>query len=118
MQILRKGKAAEHLDGLAAFNKAKEAQAKAEEAKKAEARKKLEEAMKDAEETARNWALSSGEGNGVKPEMGQMVEVHYRLSADGTLFDTSIKSIAQEKGIYNPGREPYAPFISYGPQAR
>lgn len=121
LQILRKGKAAEQFDGLAAFNEAKEAQAKAEEAKKEEARKKLEEAMKDAEVTASGLGIIFKEkGNGVKPEMGQMVEVHYAgYLLDGTLFDTSIKSIAQEKGIYNPGREPYAPFtLPYGPQAQ
>lgn len=121
LQILRKGKAAEQFDGLAAFNEAKEAQAKAEEAKKEEARKKLEEAMKDAEVTASGLGIIFQEkGNGVKPEMGQMVEVHYAgYLLDGTLFDTSIKSIAQEKGIYNPGREPYAPFtLPYGPQAQ
>ena len=92
-----------------------------EEAKKAEAREKLEEAMKDAEVTASGLGIIFQEkGNGVKPEMGQMVEVHYAgYLLDGTLFDTSIKSIAQEKGIYNPGREPYAPFtLPYGPQAQ
>ena len=68
LQILRKGKAAEQFDGLAAFNEAKEAQAKAEEAKKEEARKKLEEAMKDAEVTASGLGIIFQEkGNGVKP---------------------------------------------------
>jgi FKBP-type peptidyl-prolyl cis-trans isomerase len=29
---------------------------------------------------------------------------------DGTHFDSSVKEIAQEKGLYNPAREPYSPY--------
>lgn len=45
------------------------------------------------------------EGNGPKPEQGQMVNVHYagRL-IEGTYFDTSIESVAREQGLYNENR--------------
>lgn len=48
------------------------------------------------------------EGDGESPSAEDEVRVHYtgRL-IDGTIFDTSIKEIAQENGLYNPQREPY-----------
>ena len=59
-------------------------------------------------------------GNGAKPELGQMVNVHYAgYLMDGSLFDSSIKTIAEANGTYDPRREPYSPFpVAYGPQAR
>jgi FKBP-type peptidyl-prolyl cis-trans isomerase len=54
------------------------------------------------------------EGTGPKADSGQVAMVNYTgYLLDGTHFDTSIKSIAQEKGLYDPVREasyPYAPM--------
>lgn len=121
LQILRKGSSAEKFDGLAAFNQGKSDYEAAKAAKEAEAKKLVEEAMAGAEITESGLGiLFTEKGNGQKPEIGQTVEVHYAgYLIDGTIFDTSIKSIAEENGIYNPGREPYAPFkLPYGPSAQ
>lgn len=60
-------------------------------------------------------------GKGAKPNAGDMVNVHYAgYFADGQLFDTSIKSLAEAtEGMYNPQREPYEPMaMPYGPDAQ
>lgn len=50
------------------------------------------------------------EGNGDSPSASDVVRVHYSGKLiDGTYFDTSIKEIAQEEGLYNAQREPYEP---------
>lgn len=50
------------------------------------------------------------EGNGPKPENGQTVSVAYAgWVLDGAHFDTSIKEVAEEQGLYNPSR-PYQPY--------
>ena len=50
-----------------------------------------------------------GVGENAKP--GQTAKVNYSGHLlDGTYFDSSDKSVAQEKGLYNPAREPYAPY--------
>lgn len=48
------------------------------------------------------------EGDGASPSASDVVRVHYtgRL-IDGTIFDTSIKEVAQENGLYSQQREPY-----------
>lgn len=54
------------------------------------------------------------EGLGPKADSGQVAMIDYAgYLLDGTYFDTSIKSLAQEKGLYDPAREqryPYAPM--------
>ncbi|MDX1630040.1 MAG: FKBP-type peptidyl-prolyl cis-trans isomerase [Fulvivirga sp.] len=51
------------------------------------------------------------EGTGDPIEPGDNVEVHYAgRILGGEYFDTSIKSVAEEQGLYNPRREPYEPF--------
>jgi FKBP-type peptidyl-prolyl cis-trans isomerase FkpA len=51
------------------------------------------------------------EGSGEKPTTGQTISVNYAgYVLNGEYFDTSIKSIAEEKGLYNPQREPYEPI--------
>ncbi len=51
------------------------------------------------------------EGQGAKPVAGQKVRVNYTGNVlGGGYFDTSNKSIAEEKGIYNAQREPYEPI--------
>jgi len=51
------------------------------------------------------------QGSGAKAQSGQTVSVNYAgYVLNGAYFDTSIKKIAEDKGIYNAGREPYEPF--------
>jgi FKBP-type peptidyl-prolyl cis-trans isomerase len=50
-----------------------------------------------------------GQGENCKP--GQTVQVnYYGYLLDGQCFDTNVKTLAQEKGVYNAGREPYSPY--------
>lgn len=50
-------------------------------------------------------------GKGENGQPGQISKVNYSgYLLDGQLFDSSVKSIAEQKGIYNPQREPYAPY--------
>lgn len=50
-------------------------------------------------------------GTGENGKTGQTAKVNYSgYLLNGEYFDSNIKAIAQEKGIYNPGREPYAPY--------
>lgn len=54
------------------------------------------------------------EGQGPKADSGQVAMVNYSgYLLDGTYFDTSMKAMAQEKGLYDSAREaryPYAPM--------
>lgn len=51
------------------------------------------------------------QGDGPKPRMGQWVKVHYTGKLlTGEVFDTSVKEIAQEQGLYDERREPYDPY--------
>ena len=53
----------------------------------------------------------SEEGNGPKLKLGESVNVHYAgYLLTGEYFDTSMKDVAQAKGLYNKRREPYDPF--------
>jgi FKBP-type peptidyl-prolyl cis-trans isomerase len=119
--IIRKGSDAEGFDALEAFNEGKEAAEEAKRQAAEEARKAAEAAYEGAEITPSGLGIKMlEEGNGPKPEVGQQVNVHYAgYLIDGTLFDTSIKSIAEEQGKYDPRREPYDPFpITVGPSGR
>lgn len=50
-------------------------------------------------------------GKGDTGKTGQVASVNYAgYLLDGQYFDSNIKTIAQEKGLYNPAREPYAPY--------
>lgn len=50
-------------------------------------------------------------GKGANAASGQATTVNYTgYTLEGNYFDSSVKTIAEEKGIYNPQREPYAPF--------
>lgn len=49
-------------------------------------------------------------GNGNKPQAGDVIRVHYAgFLLDGTLFDTSIQSVAEANNRIQPGRE-YEPL--------
>lgn len=51
------------------------------------------------------------EGSGPDLTSGQTASVHYSgYLLDGRYFDSSEKAVAEEKGIYNPMREPYTPY--------
>ncbi|MEP0984599.1 FKBP-type peptidyl-prolyl cis-trans isomerase [Ekhidna sp.] len=51
------------------------------------------------------------EGNGPTAEPGQIVSVNYTgWVLNGSHFDSSIKEIAMEKGLYDERREPYEPY--------
>lgn len=51
------------------------------------------------------------EGSGPKPQTGQQVSVDYTgWVLNGEYFDSSVKEIAQEKGLYDERREPYQPY--------
>lgn len=55
--------------------------------------------------------ISRKKGSGKQAKAGMKVKVHYEGKLlDGTYFDTSVKEAAQEAGIYDERREPYAPF--------
>ena len=50
------------------------------------------------------------EGNGPKPQVGDMVSVNYTGNVlEGDYFDSSVEEKAKEVGLYNPGRE-YKPY--------
>ena len=56
------------------------------------------------------YYMITQEGNGKKPETGQMVSVNYvGKLLDGKVFDSSYEAIAKENGMFNPKRtyEPY-----------
>jgi FKBP-type peptidyl-prolyl cis-trans isomerase FkpA len=61
-------------------------------------------------ETGLRYVISkSGKGENGQP--GQTAKVNYTgYLLDGQYFDSNVKDIAQEKGLYNPMREPYAPY--------
>lgn len=71
----------------------------------------LEEKGIEAETTEEGLRyVITQEGEGANAEVGQKVAVAYvgRL-LDGTLFDTSVESIAKEEGTFTEGR-PYTPY--------
>lgn len=50
-------------------------------------------------------------GLGENGKTGQVVKVNYTgYLLDGQYFDSSIKAVAEEKGIYDVRREPYTPY--------
>ena len=51
------------------------------------------------------------EGEGENAVSGKTVSVNYAgYMLDGTHFDSNIKEVAQEQGLYNAAREPYSPY--------
>lgn len=121
VEILRVGKEAkafdapqEFLDGVNNVEKRKEEAAAAIEAK-------IDAMYPEAQKTESGLRyIIEEQGSGVKPEIGQVVDVHYAgYLTDGTCFDTSIKGLAQKLGNYDERREPYDPFpVTCGPNGR
>jgi FKBP-type peptidyl-prolyl cis-trans isomerase FkpA len=53
-------------------------------------------------------------GKGENGKSGQAVKVNYAgYTLDGVYFDTSVKEVAMEKGLYDPQREQFAPYAPY-----
>jgi FKBP-type peptidyl-prolyl cis-trans isomerase FkpA len=53
-------------------------------------------------------------GQGENGKSGQAAKVDYAgYTLDGVYFDTSIKAVAMEKGLYNPEREKFMPYGPY-----
>jgi peptidyl-prolyl cis-trans isomerase A (cyclophilin A) len=125
--ILRVGADAEKFDALAAFNAGMENAKKAEDAKKREMEERMKADLAKVEEFKKKGTTTESgliyiveqKGNGPKPMQNQTVLMNYAgYLLDGTLFDTSIKEVAEKNGKYDPNREPYQPFpVTYGPQA-
>ncbi len=133
--IIKVGSDYNNWDALAAFNRGKEdfEAAQAEEiARRAEAEEQARvqaealsiemlEKYPDAQTSATGLMyVIETVGNGPKPANGDNVNIHYAgYFADGIMFDTSIKELAEANGMYNPQREPYSPMpVPYGPEAQ
>ena len=55
--------------------------------------------------------LITEEGSGPNAAVGQQVQIHYAgYLLDGTLFDSSMESVARENGSFTEGR-PYTPLV-------
>lgn len=120
VSIIRIGADAEKFDAAATFQSIIDEKAKAKAEKEAKIEATLKEKQAGMEVTERGLFYKVlEEGTGAKPEMGQSVLMNYSgFLLDGTLFDSSIESVAKEHGKYNAQR-PYQPFeTQVGPQAR
>ena len=120
VDILRVGEAAKKWDASQAFLEGKQGVEDAKNAQAAAIEAEIDAAYPEATKTASGLRyIIETTGDGPKPEIGQVVRVNYSgYLMDGTLFDSSIKEIAQEGGTYNAGREPYEPLpMQYGPMA-
>lgn len=121
VSIVRVGKEAKAFDGMAAFNagQAKLEAAKAEKAAAQEAALAQYKANAEVSPSGLMYIIETV-GDGPKPKDGDIVYVHYAgYLLDGTLFDSSIKEIAQANNKYDARREPYGPLpLEYGPQGR
>lgn len=135
VEIIRVGKTNKKWDAFAAFVAGKQAFEAEQEAAEAARMAAEEEARLRAEQEREALKLkyptavtsSTGlmyiveeKGDGPKPEDGTLVNVHYAgYLTDGSLFDSSIKEVAEANNKYNPQREPYAPMqVPYGPSAQ
>lgn len=116
--IVRKGKKAQSFDAVKVFSdyfKNQIEKEKAEKEKTAKIRAEKVDYFKNirAKATKTKSGLEYAiveKGTGKKPNLEQDVYVHYAgFLEDGTIFDTSIKEIAQEQQVFDPSR-PYAPF--------
>ncbi|MGB3776201.1 MAG: peptidylprolyl isomerase, partial [Leeuwenhoekiella sp.] len=128
VNIIRKGKAARKFDAVDTFREGMDNK-KEEEAKAAqELASRMKETSTSFDEKKKDaGTLDSGlginittKGDGEKPRVGQTVLVDYAgYFKDGQLFDTNIKSIAENWNMQTrPSAEEYSPLeVVYGPEA-
>ena len=126
--IVRKGREAKNFDAPKVFKEQMEKKEKEEQQLEAEKAAKLKAVSdKFAEEKTKAKTLESGlsyyitkAGDGPKPKTSQMVQVDYAGYFDtGELFDTSIKSVADDWGMQTRASDSaYVPLeMPYGPEA-
>ena len=132
IEIIRVGKDAQKWDAPKTFDtfmKEQDALAKKREEEAQEATKiRMEQAQRNlsliSEQEKQAKALPSGikilslnEGKGVKPQDGQKVLVNYAgyIRDTGMLFDSNIKEVAQENGVFDPQRaqDPQYGYMPY-----
>lgn len=121
VEIIRVGGDAKKWDAGQAFLDGKQGVEDAKKAKAAAIEAEIDASYPEATKTESGLRyIIETVGDGPKPEFGQMVRVDYAgYLMDGTLFDSSIKEVAQAGGTYDPRREPYEPLpMQYGPMAR
>jgi peptidylprolyl isomerase len=121
VEIIRVGRDAKKWDAGAAFTSGKQGVIEAKEAAAKAIEDEIDAAYPEAVKTESGLRyIIETVGEGPKPELGQVVRVDYAgFLMDGTCFDASIKSVAQEFGVYDQRREPYEPLpMEYGPMAR
>ncbi|MEB3005303.1 peptidylprolyl isomerase [Capnocytophaga sp. G2] len=123
IEIIRVGKEAEKFDAPKVFDTFMKEQIEIAKQKEAEEKAKSEKILSElAEQESQAIASPSGikilklkQGNGVQPKQGQTVLVNYAgyLRANGKLFDSNIKEVAQANGAYDQQRDMgggYAPY--------
>jgi peptidylprolyl isomerase len=121
VEIIRVGGDAKKWDAGQAFTDGKENVVNAKKAAAQAIEDEIDAAYPEATKTASGLRyIIETVGDGPKPELGQVVRVDYAgYLMDGTLFDSSIKEVAQSGGTYDERREPYEPLpMQYGPMAR
>jgi len=121
VEIIRVGSDAKKWDAGQAFTEGKDNVANAKQAAAQAIEDEIDAAYPEATKTASGLRyIIETIGDGPKPELGQVVRVDYAgYLMDGTLFDSSIKEVAQAGGTYDERREPYEPLpMQYGPMAR
>lgn len=123
IKIIRIGQAAKKFDAVKVFKEYFEKQAELQKVLEAVKAKKvalIEDIKTTGTKTKSGLAYKIIKpGTGKKPVAGQNVFVHYAgFFVDGTLFDTSYESVAEENGILDIARKEaneYKPFpFSYG----
>lgn len=119
VEIIRKGKEAKKFDAPVVFKESQAAILEEAARKEAESEARIQMLLDESQKTESGlYYQILNKGEGVKPEPGQTVLMHYvGYLPDGTYFDTSRKEVAQREGIYNE-RRPYQPFpVKIGPDS-
>ncbi len=117
VEIIRVGKEAKDFKAAEVFEKQQEEARKKREAELKEQEEKMAKIKEGAQSTPSGlYYVVLEEGDGPKPEDGQMVLMDYAgYLTDGTLFDSSIEEKAKEGGKYDP-RRTYEPYpVQMGP---
>jgi cyclophilin family peptidyl-prolyl cis-trans isomerase len=131
IEIIKIGKTAKKFDAASEFDSffkkyTEEQRVKQEkmDAVATEMQQKFETHLAQAQEFPSGLKMTIIEnGNGEKPNVGDLVKVNYAgYFSTGQLFDTSYSEVAKKYGVYNEVRDAqngYAPFeVEYSPEAR